>query len=567
MMQYVIAGIILVIIIFLFGFFYRKRYYTEIDRLEAWKIEIMNKPVSDELSKVKQLNMTGQTEELFERWRQAWDEIVAGDLPQVEELLFDAEENTDKFRLNKAKEVQMKIENVLTGTEEKIENILTELNVLVGSEEKNRLEIESLKENYRESKKKLLAYRHTYGKTAKEIETKLDELSSNVEQIDELTGQGNYLDAREMVISLSDEMNTIMYRMEVIPPLLSECQTVIPAQINELVAGFKEMEDQGYMLEHIDIDNEIDALKRYLEEISEKLQSVEIEIVEEGTKEIKERIEVMYDLLEKEVHSKHFVVQYKSGAESALLQLKENNENLQYEMNYVQQGYHLEEKEMYLPKELEKKIDKLLKRYAMFETKFSDNQTAFSFLNDELKEMRDTLNELDEQQKEFELHLQTLRKDELSAREKLVDLKKQISEAGRIVSKSNIPGLPVGYMDILEEAQRKIEQVNVSLNEKPLNMGFVQESLQQAIDTVQHFHDKTNELVENAMLSEKVIQYGNRYRSSYASVAENLQIAENAFRSFEYRTALEHAATAVESVEPGAMEKVEKLVNEEISNR
>jgi septation ring formation regulator len=567
MMQYVIAGIILVIIIFLFGFFYRKRYYTEIDRLEAWKIEIMNRPVSDELSKVKQLNMTGQTEELFERWRQAWDEIVAGDLPQVEELLFDAEENTDKFRLNKAKEVQMEIENVLTGTEEKIGNILTELNVLVGSEEKNRLEIESLKENYRESKKKLLAHRHTYGKTAKVIETKLDEISSSVEQIDELTGKGNYLDAREMVISLSDEMNTIIYRMEVIPPLLSECQTVIPAQINELVAGFKEMEDQGYMLEHIEIDNEIDALKRYLEEISEKLQSVEIEIVEEGTKEIKERIEVLYDLLEKEVHSKHFVVQYKSGAESALLQLKEDNENLQYEMNYVQQGYHLEEQEMYLPKELEKKIDKLLKRYAMFEAKFSDNQTAFSFLNDELKEMRDTLNELDEQQKEFGLYLQTLRKDELSAREKLVNLKKQISEASRIVSKSNIPGLPVGYMDILEETQRKIEQVNVSLNEKPLNMGFVQESLQQAIDTVQHFHDKTNELVENAMLSEKVIQYGNRYRSSYASVAENLQIAETAFRSFEYRTALEHAATAIESVEPGAMEKVEKLVNEEISNQ
>jgi septation ring formation regulator len=567
MMQYVIAGIILVIIIFLFGFFYRKRYYTEIDRLEAWKIEIMNRPVSDELSKVKQLNMTGQTEELFERWRQAWDEIVAGDLPQVEELLFDAEEYTDKFRLSKTKEIQMKIESILTGTEEKIENILTELNVLVGSEEKNRLETESLKENYRESKKQLLAHRHTYGKTAKAMEMKLDEISSNVEQIDELTGKGNYLDAREMVIGLSDEMNTIMYRMEVIPPLLSECQTMIPAQLNELVAGFKEMEDQGYALEHIDIENEIDNLKGYLEEISEKLQSLEIEIVEKGTKEVKERVEVLYDLLEKEVHSKHFVVQYKSGAESALLQLKEDNENLQYEMNYVQQGYHLEEKEMYLPKELEKKIDKLLKRYAMFETKFSDNQTAFSFLHDELKEMKDILNELDEQQKEFGLYLQTLRKDELSAREKLVDLKKRISEASRIVSKSNIPGLPVGYMDILEEAQGEIEQVNVSLNEKPLNMGFVQESLGQAIDTVQHFHDKTNELVENAMLSEKVIQYGNRYRSSYASVAENLQIAETAFRSFEYRTALEHAATAIESVEPGAVKKVEKLISEEIGSR
>ncbi|MDF2791644.1 MAG: septation ring formation regulator EzrA, partial [Neobacillus sp.] len=33
------------------------------DRLEAWKIDLFNRPILDEMSKVKQLNMTGQTEE------------------------------------------------------------------------------------------------------------------------------------------------------------------------------------------------------------------------------------------------------------------------------------------------------------------------------------------------------------------------------------------------------------------------------------------------------------------------------------------------------------------------
>lgn len=54
--------------------------------------------------------MTGQTEELFERWRNQWDDVVTVKLPDLEEMLFDAEEHTDRYRFKKAKEVQQSIE-------------------------------------------------------------------------------------------------------------------------------------------------------------------------------------------------------------------------------------------------------------------------------------------------------------------------------------------------------------------------------------------------------------------------------------------------------------------------
>lgn len=73
------------------------------DRLEAWKIDLLNRPILDELSKVKRLNMTGQTEELFERWRNQWDDVVTVKLPNLEEMLFDAEEYIDRYRFQKAK--------------------------------------------------------------------------------------------------------------------------------------------------------------------------------------------------------------------------------------------------------------------------------------------------------------------------------------------------------------------------------------------------------------------------------------------------------------------------------
>ncbi|BCB05264.1 septation ring formation regulator EzrA [Bacillus sp. KH172YL63] len=560
-MQYVIAGIILILIVFLIGFISRKKYYTEIDRYEAWKIDIMNKPVSDELSKVKQLNMTGQTEELFEGWRQGWDEIVAVELPDVEELLFDAEEYTDKFRFNKAKEILARIDQILTGIEKKIDSIIAELNELVGSEEKNREEIQALQEEYRTNKKQLLAYRHTYGQTARHIEAILDKLSEQMNQFNDLTEQGNYLDAREIVMSLALEMKNVSYKMETVPKLITDCENLLPSQLQELESGYAEMKEQGYKLDHIEVDKEVESLKETLLEFNKNLEALKVEEVEEGIQEIKVKVESLYDLLEKEVHAKHFVQQYKDHTTEGLIKAKEDNEDIQSEVSIVKQGYHLQDQDLQTPAEIEKKIIQLSKRHEMVMNRAEANETAYSSLSDELKEIRNGLEELNREQSEFAIYLQNLRKDELATREKIQDLKKKVAEASRMLSKSNVPGLPLDYKDLLDEVHRKIEQVNASLNEKPLNMKFIQETLLDAEDTVDHFFTKTGDLIENVILSEKIIQYGNRYRSKYMSVRDGLQSAEEAFRQYDYRKALEEAATTIEKVEPGALKKIEKMMN------
>ncbi|UTE76889.1 septation ring formation regulator EzrA [Rossellomorea sp. KS-H15a] len=560
-MQYVIAGIILILIVFLIGFISRKKYYAEIDRYEAWKIDIMNKPVSDELSRVKQLNMTGQTEELFDGWRQGWDEIVAVQLPDVEELLFDAEEYTDKFRFNKTKEVLSRIDQVLTDIEKKIELILSELNELVGSEEKNREEILALQEEFRNSKKQLLAYRHTYGQTAKHIEAVLDKLSEKINQFNELTEQGNYLDAREIVLGLAEEMKLVAYKMETVPKLITDFENVLPSQLSELEAGYIEMKDQGYTLDHIEVDKEVASLKETLQHFNKNLEELQVEEVEEGIQEIKVKVESLYDLLEKEVHAKHFVEQYRDQTTEGLIKAKEDNDDIQSEVSIVKQGYHLHDADLSTPNEIDKKIIQLSKRHEMLMHKEETNATAFSNLSDELKDIRSGLEELNQQQSEFSVYLQNLRKDELATREKIQELKKKVAEASRMISKSNVPGLPADYKDLLDEVHRKIEQVNASLTEKPLNMKFIQETLLGAEDTVDHFYTKTGDLIENVLLSEKIIQYGNRYRSKYSSVREGLQTAEQAFRQYDYRRALEEAATTIEKVEPGALKKIEKMMD------
>ena len=114
----------------------------------------------------------------------------------------------------------------------------------------------------------------------------------------------------------------------------------------------------------------------------------------------------------------------------------------------------------------------------------------------------------------------------------------------------------------MEDAKESIGNVIMKLDEKPLNIQTIQQYLEVAVLTVEKIVNTTNDMIETVMLVEKVIQYGNRYRRRYPSVAQGLQDAEASFRGFDYKTALEQAATAIEEIDPSAMKKIEDLISE-----
>jgi septation ring formation regulator len=564
-MEYIIGIIVFIIVIILVGVLTKKKSFKEIDRLEQWKIDIMNRPVLDEMSKVKQLNMTGQTEVLFERWRNEWDEVVTIELPDVEEYLFDAEEYIDKYRFKRAKEVQRKIDQKLSKTESKINKILAELNELIGSEEKNRQEIEQLKEAYREARKNLLAHRYSFGKSETQLELLLDSVVTQFDLYEEKTVNGNYLEAREEVLSIKENLENITMIMDAIPQLLTECQSALPAQISELREGYREMVEQGYYLEHISLQEETERLENELESYINLIEKTEITEVQAGVQLINETIEVLYDLLEKEAHAKGFILKNESQTGSMLESAHQASEILKEETKVVQQTYHLKEHELEQSRQLEKRLTDLSNRYLVIKYKIEQNETAHTLLGEELLEIKDEIETVQSEQAAYKEKLQMLRKDEMVAREKITYIKKRMNECLRQVAKGNIPGLPEDYKYLFEDAKDAIQNVILQLEQKPLDMQAVQQYLELAVLTVDKLTQRTNDLIENVALAEKVIQYGNRYKSRYPSVANGLKKAEQEFRGFNYQEALEQAATAIEEIEPGALKRIEAMLKNNVN--
>ena len=562
-MEIIIGIIVVASAVTIFGFYSRKKIYIDVDRLEAWKIDMMNRPVTDEIAKVKELNMTGQTEELFERWRKQWDEIVTVALPDVEELLFDAEDLADKYRFGKAKRVLAQIEAILKDAESNIAIILDELKDLVGSEEKNRVEVDELNQQYRELKKNLLAHRHTFGHAEKQLEMNLEDVYGKFKEFEEATTNGNYFEAREIVLLIKDALSVTKQQMDDIPHLLHECQSTIPNQLNELSEGYSQMEQEGYSLKHHQIEKEIERMREQLSQHISLIEELKLEDVKKGIEEARESLDTIYDLLEAEVKANQFVKKEVEKIEQDLEDLIEGSKSTEEETTFVQQSYHLYEKDIEQHRNIVKQIKQLVKQYVSVQSKLEAEQIAYSLIKTELEEVYGRIQDVKEEHLQFSEMLKTLRKDELHAREQISEMKKQLTDAKRLISKSNIPGLPVKYAELVSEARLSLTQVMNSLEEKPLNMNTVNQTLQNASDLVSQTYKQAEEMIEQVYLAEKVIQYGNRYRSRDQKVAVSLLEAEKSFRNYEYALALEQAATAIEDVDPGALKKIEVLLEDD----
>ena len=562
-MKYIIPAVIILLVIAIFAFIIRRKHNAEIERLEHEKHQIQNKPILEEMTKVKQLNMNGQTEEMFERWRNAWTEVMDVHMPRIDVLLFDAEESIDKFLFPKATKTEKEIQTLISLCDKKMSEILNELEDLIGSEEKNRIEMEQLKDQHRAARKTLLAHQHSFGDAVKALEQKLESFIPHFEEFDRLTDTGNYLSARELVITVQEEGQKFFPKLHGIPTVLSEIQHKIPAIIYELRNGQKEMEESSYYLQHLEMNKKLDSIETELVDLKQAIIELSVAKTISRVEEIKDELDTFYDLLEKEVVAKKYVDQYKEQTGTRLREVTSVTRAVSQEAAYVQQSYRLPEKEAEIPQSCLKELEELEKKYDLLSRRVEEEQSAYSSLQEELNEIAEEIDRLYEEQDRFANRLKNLRIDENSAREKLDELKSLLHDTDRMLQKANIPGIPE-EMDVrLEEAEEHIYVAMQSLQEVPLNMSLVDSYLEKAEACMEEVHIRAKEMLENVLLTEKIIQYGNRYRASHPQVHARLLEAEEAFRQLRYSKALEDAATAVEEVEPGALKKIDALVKED----
>lgn len=561
-MELVIAIIIVAIVLFIIvGAVMRKKVYQRVDAMEEKKVLLMNRQVADEMSKVRDLNLTGETESLFESWRDEWDEINDEVFSNVEEDLLDAEESAERYRFGKAFRILNHIERELNQVEKTIDDIFGEVDRLLHSEKDSRQEIEKIKPRISEVRKVVLQNGYQLGKSEVVFEVELDDIENELKEYETLTASGNYTDAQQLAQKLSGQLKELERKVHSFPELYRLCKQSLPEDLDHLQNGIREMKDEGYQVQLLGLDKEIQTHHETLIKIIEELNKGQDDGVNDKIEQIKNRIIEIYDELEKEALDKNFVIQKLEKMNQQLELATERFSEIKNNVLEVKENYHLNDEKYEKQYQLEKSLDRLNKEAERIQAMVENEEELFSTIRVEVENWFADYEDWKEPLEQFDEFLHNLRKDELDARDRISNLKNEIIRIRQQLQKSNLPGIPHYINELVSEGRHAVVNSIEALEEQPLNIDRVNDSIEKAEKIVGTAVEQTGLLLDQAQLAEMVIQYANRYRSQYPLLAAQISESEAAFLNYDYELALEKSSKALEEVEPGAIKRLEEVLS------
>ena len=226
--------------------------------------------------------------------------------------------------------------------------------------------------------------------------------------------------------------------------------------------------------------------------------------------------------------------------------------------------YDLKDEEIYKFDEINERLEKINDDFKTLLAHGKGKTFAYSKLGQELDGLNERLGNLQDDLDNQLRSITSMKDDEYRAKEQLETIQKLLKDSKLKLKDYKIPVIPNSYFIELKETQEAIREVIKELNKKPIVIKILNIRVDTARDLVFKIYNRTNDLIKTSMLTERVILYGNRYRSNYPEIDKSLEKAESLFNKGLYSQSLDISVKAIEQVENGIFEKISESVMQEL---
>ncbi len=542
-------------------FVFRNRKKQDLYPLLVMKDELERETLSDDLKKVKALEIAGKAEKLYSQWESEWYEIQSIDIEELDRDLYSAETYIDKFNFKRSDEVIMNCGELIANIKDRIAGIRREIKELTEVEPRNRELYEEIVVEYKELNRELLAKRHQYGAAAEQFENNIKEIAPQLDDFKLLTSTGKYLEAQEKINSVKELIDSLKERMEVLPDLLKEIEKTCPAQIQSLRLKVEEMEKKGFKLNHLEISSKIESSVWQLSDAREKVKSGDIDLIENILDGIYDVIDEVSNDLKKELDYKKYIEEnYREITNKLELQDK-LNEALYNNIQEIKNRYQIYQKDEEMVANYYDELSDLLDVKHDIDV-YINNQPKLNYkdLKEKVELLGQGLEKIEEDQTNYSRYLTSLREEEGHAREKLIFINQEKEVIKRKLDNSRVPGFSdrfiVLYKDVTDSYRYAIEE----LKKEPINIDLLKRAVAEAEESLDIYASEVNNILTDIELIEKLIRYANRYRKDNVEFHQQLTVAEQYYREYRYNKTLEIIRNSLDKVEPGAYERIRNSV-------
>ena len=265
----------------------------------------------------------------------------------------------------------------------------------------------------------------------------------------------------------------------------------------------------------------------------------------------------MYETMETEGTARKHVTKNADRLSSDLLRLREQNQTLSIELDRLGQSFQFNHKELETRRTLLEQINMAEEQINHNDDLLEAKEISYSELRIQQEKLLKQFEEIETQQVDIWDKISGLEKADRSARQLGGQYQKEVEAIKNAVERMNLPGLPVAYMEYFYAVSNELKRLAKSLNTNLIDMDEVQRQLNIVSADIDTLKEKTEEIVDQAALTEQLLQYANRYRASNERVAAASEQARMFYeRDYNFKQAMDILGSALDSAEPGVYERL-----------
>ncbi|GEO57421.1 septation ring formation regulator EzrA [Companilactobacillus bobalius] len=558
----IIIGIIVIVLIFLwYMWFLQRKNASTLNKLKDQTDRLKKATLDEKIKKLEEMKLAGASKDRFNQLKDSYREQVDRVLTDILKQMRAAEYKNTEFKVFGSANELKKVSAAVTDFEQKISEVSKGFEDLLASNELNATHSEELQKQYQTLRKQVLTQSFSYGPATDKLEDELSEIANLLDQEKQLTDKGDHIEASQYLDDVKLKLGLITDQLKVIEPLYHDLNEVFPGQVDEIKFVYQKLVKQYFQFKD-DIIQQISEVQDEIEESNNKLGDLNFDAVNTNNEDIKQRIDDLYETLTLEIDGKKEVLKEQKPVLDYLNHAVFQHNRLDKRIQKLEEEYVLADKTMKTFNDNFATLNDVRQEYDADVQGIADKKIIFSEVRDDFKEIVKHLDDIEASEKSINDDLNQMLSSERIARNSVDEYAKRLEIQKKMIKQLRLNGLPDDYLDYFYMVYDEINKLYDELDAKQINMEDISKQVIVTQEDLSNLVEKTKKLKYNVLLSEKLLQYANRYANKNPEFSDQLIRARALFDTdYNYDEAVEVISKALESVESGSVDRIKETIN------